>query len=128
MLWYVNVQGETLAPLEETEVIEWIRSGRLVAGSVVCSVGSQQWVELTTHQPFAQALLEQGHPAAPPTPGHGVGGNSNDKGRREMIEKSRTNCTNCSVPLTVLGARCYSHWVRQEPIRRGSATIGIEEG
>ncbi len=63
MSWYVNTNNETRGPTGEETVIRWIREGNLTSGKV-CRVGSDQWIELTGHLPFATALRE----VAPPPP------------------------------------------------------------
>ena len=70
MHWYVNANGQMFGPAEEAQVVAWIRSGTLVGG-LVCAVGSQQWVDLTAHPPFAAALFHAAPP--PPLPTAGVG-------------------------------------------------------
>lgn len=63
MAWYLNANGETVGPVDEARLIEWIH-GRHVLSGTICSVGSQQWMDLAAHPPFAAALRQ----AAPPPP------------------------------------------------------------
>jgi hypothetical protein len=68
MAWYVNANGTTFGPAEDAQVIEWIRSGRMLHATMICYVGSQQWVELASYPPFAEALRF----VAPPPPPMGM--------------------------------------------------------
>lgn len=67
MDWYVNMSGQTAGPYDDAAVINLIRSGQLVRGNV-CPVGSQQWVDLASHPPFADALRSAAPPPPPPSP------------------------------------------------------------
>src|SRR3954447_1016897 len=63
MGWYVNMNGQTLGPVDEPKVVAWIHGGQLLRGSI-CAVGSQEWTDLAAHPAFAAALRN----AAPPPP------------------------------------------------------------
>jgi hypothetical protein len=52
---YVTRNGQPVGPCDDATVIRMIESGELVGGSV-CPVESQQWVDLASHAPFAEAL------------------------------------------------------------------------
>jgi hypothetical protein len=67
MAWYINANGKTHGPVDDAQVLAWIRSQQLLHASI-CFVGSQQWVDLASYAPFADALRE----AAPPPPPVGV--------------------------------------------------------
>ena len=64
MAWYVNANGTTFGPVDDAQVIEWIRTGRLFHGSI-CYVGSQQWADLASYPPFADALRMMAPPPPP---------------------------------------------------------------
>lgn len=67
MDWYVNRNGQAVGPCDDATVIGMIRNGELIGGSV-CPVGSQQWVDLASHAPFAEALRGAAPPPPPPPP------------------------------------------------------------
>lgn len=67
MAWYLNANNETHGPTGEDTVLKWIREGRVTSGKV-CRAGSDEWIELTSHLPFAVALREAAPPPPPPPP------------------------------------------------------------
>lgn len=88
MSWYVNANNETRGPTGEETVIRWIREGNLTSGKV-CRVGSDQWIELTGHLPFAAALRD----VAPPPP---IGSNA------AVPQVYATNSNSDSAGLAIL--------------------------
>ena len=65
MPWYLNRGGPAEGPLEEQAIVQMIQSGQLREG-YVCVVGSDQWMPLAAHPPFAQALAAPAAPAGMP--------------------------------------------------------------
>lgn len=65
MAWYVNLNGQTMGPVDDAQVVAWIKSGTLLTG-LVCKVGSQQWTDVASHPAFAAALLNAAPPPPPP--------------------------------------------------------------
>lgn len=54
-MFYLNRSGTPEGPFSEAQILALIQSGGLVHASI-CPVGHQQWLPLTQHPPFAQAL------------------------------------------------------------------------
>lgn len=67
MAWYLNANGETHGPTDEDTVARWVREGRFTSGKV-CRVGTDEWLPLTSHLPFAVALRDAAPPPPPPGP------------------------------------------------------------
>lgn len=67
-MWYLSRTGQIEGPFNEAVIIDMIRS-RLVDDGHICAVGAQEWLGLTSHAPFAEALrAREASVSAPPPP------------------------------------------------------------
>lgn len=57
--WYVrNIEGQHRGPLTDAEVIEYIRQGFFSGQETIAKVGETNWIAITSHPPFFDALVE----------------------------------------------------------------------
>jgi hypothetical protein len=72
MAWIINRTGQPEGPYEDGQIVQWIQSGQLTGGQIA-QPGTQNWVPLGSHAPFAEALRAMasgqftpgGYPAPP---------------------------------------------------------------
>ena len=67
MAWYVTSGGDVGGPFDDDSVVEAIKKG-LRPTARICEVGSEDWRDLASHAPFAEALRNVAPPPPPPPP------------------------------------------------------------
>ena len=50
--WYYNQDGAQCGPVDESEIVRFIRDGELVSGTPVLKVGSMDWQPARNHACF----------------------------------------------------------------------------
>jgi len=68
MAWLLNRTGQPEGPFEDGQLLQMIQSGQVTSGQI-SQPGTEQWMPIANHPPFAQALHAGAAAAAPPAAG-----------------------------------------------------------